>query len=190
MIPGARPPATQRRDGRESARYLAPKKSNTPLIVGLAGGGALLLIILIVIGTSGGGGGGGAPYRNRQRGGSTGGIDSTSGAPQFGGSTPTGRDPTEQERQQIAEAERKKGEALQIQDRYFEVRAGSRTLRSEYNGQKDVVRPEIDRAIALYEDFMHTYERVSEACGRQLMDGGRDAQNLKGLKAIRREMSQ
>ncbi|HLG42977.1 MAG TPA: hypothetical protein VI643_06395 [Planctomycetota bacterium] len=187
MIPGARP-HTQRGEGRESARYLAPKKSNTPLIAGLVGGGALLLITLIVIGASGGGGG--APYRTRQRGGPTGGPDSTSGAAQFGGSTESGRPLTEQERRQIAEAERKKNEALQIQEKYFEVRAGSRTLRGEYDGQKDLVRSEIDRAISLYEDFMHTHEQVSMASGQKLVEGGRDGQNLKGLKAIRREMSQ
>lgn len=129
-------------------------------------------------------------YRSRSRGPASTGPEAVSGAPQFGGGAPQGRPLTAEERRQIAEADRKRAEALGIRDRYFEKRTGTLILRSEYEGQKSTVRSEIDRAISLLEDYFHVYETVSEASKQPLLEGGRDAQDLKGLKAIRREMNQ
>jgi hypothetical protein len=172
----------------ESRRYARPKKSNTALIAAIGGGAALLLAIAIVAMSSGSGST--TRYRSRTTGPGSNGPESASGAPQYGGGTSQGRPLTAEERQQIVEADRKKSEALGIRDRYFEKRTGSLTLRSEYDGQKSTVRGEIDRAISLFEDYFHVYERVSEASRQNLLEGGRDAQDLKGLKAIRREMNQ
>ena len=188
------PPTCRRRSSgeggepRDSARYAAPKKSNTPLILAAGGGGAVLLVVIIIIATSGGSRGN-THRMSPRRGPSSNGPEHSSGAPQYGGSNPTGRPLTDQERARIAEGERKKNEALSIQDKYIEVRTGTRTVRSEYSSQLDLVLAEIDRAISLYEDFMRAYEEVSTACGQQLLEGNRDAQNLKGMKAIRRELS-
>lgn len=172
----------------ESKRLPRPKKSNTVLIAAIGGGAAVLAIAAIIAMSQGSGSQ--TRIRPRSRGPGFANPESVSGAPQYGGGAPQGRPLTAEERQQIAEADRKRTEALGIRDRYFEKRTGSLTLRSEYEGQKTMVRGEIDRAISLLEDYFQVYERVTEASKQPLLEGGRDAQDLKGLKAIRRELNQ